>query len=480
MPKLVSVLLAAATACGALRYIAVEPYPALAKMDTIEEEQYHETIEAARTLVKSKDWAKAQAKYEEARQQALKSDDKKKQVLIIEKLGSIAYDQADYQNAADRFKEAVTMADADNEISASLRAECLFDLSNTLIKLKKDSEARPYLSRCLEISRKIYSPNHPNLAMRSSAYAKLLSALGEKEESEKLTSASERVINNFMEESSSKIKRLWQPPAENFSYRLTVKYDVVNHGKVDNVEVTKSSGSAIADKAGIAAVKAAAPFTDIVSSDPDDKVELAFSFDYNYDAARNHLAGPSGSAATSSASASATGSQSGSSSSHALSSTKKERRQTREEQSETEAKIKEESSRSSSLKEQIEKLPKTSAEDAAALAPLYVLYSNSLIVQGKWQEASQQLLDAMQKPCFKGKSAPALALSIALAHTYLRERTLGNPEPILQSALADENFKTLSTRLQKQALQDYGHCLSGDQKFAQAQDYYTRAQELPE
>jgi tetratricopeptide (TPR) repeat protein len=442
-----------ATTCGALLFAC----PARAKMSGTEEEQYGETIHSAQALEKSKDWIKARAKYAEAREAAVRGQDKKKETQALTSFGAICLEQGDYPAAEATFKEALAIAEANTYVGDGQLASCLYDLSTVLIKEKRDSEAKPYFSRCIEISKRVFSTNHPSLAVRSGEYASLLTRLGDKEEGAKLANQSQDIVNSFMDDMCGKIKKAWQPTLENFSYRLGVSYEVLNHGKVGKVEVTQSSGSATADKAGIDAVKAASPFSDITCTDPEDKLFLAFSFDYNHLNKGPHAAAPKAGP-------------------HATAS-----RQSKEVQAESDAKLKEEKAKSDKLKEQIDSLLIASPDDSTGLAALYVQYCESLTVQGEQAEAVGQYKKALDKDCFKDlNNTPTISLLIGLGHTYLNAPSLGDAEATLKEAISGKSFGQVPLKLRQEALEDYGNCLCKRHKFAEAQDYYTRARELKE
>jgi TonB family protein len=452
--------LISATACGVLIFTL----PASAKMSSISEEHYIETVQAARALEKSKDWAKARAKYVEAREEAVKGQDKKKEVKALAGCGNTYFEMADYPAAEASFREALACADASGsagtnpDVGEGLLASCLYDLSNVLIKEKRDTEAKPYFARCMEITRRVFSANHPELAVRTGEYAALLIRLGDQAEGAELANQSQKIVNIFMGDMCAKIKKAWQPPPENFSYRLGVQYDVVNHGKVTKVEVIQSSGSPTADQAGIAAVKAGAPFGDITSTDLDNKITLNFNFDYNF----RHKAGSASSASQAGAHKTAS-------------------RQAKDVQAESEAKLKDEKIKSSQIKEQIDSLLKSDPDDATGLADLYVQYAESLRVQGEPDEAISLLKDAMTKDCFRDHDNPgAVSMLIALGHLYVRSPGVSDAEPILKKAIAASAFAKTPLKLKQEALEDYGTCLSKNHKFAEAQDYYNRASELKE
>jgi tetratricopeptide (TPR) repeat protein len=150
-------------------------------------------------------------------------------------------------------------------------------------------------------------------------------------------------------------------------------------------------------------------------------------------------------------------------------------------QEETQAKLTEEKAKSSKLKDQIDNLLQTSPDDATSLANLYVQFSRSLAIQGEHLKAINILKDALSKDCFKStEDPPVISLRIGLADIYLKATGLGDAEGTLKQLIEGKNFDQVPRDLKQEALEDYGHCLSKSHKFAQAQDYYTRARELKE
>jgi TonB family protein len=471
-----------ATTCSALIYAGA----VLAKMTPAEEQQYGETKQAAIALVKSKDLVKAGEKFTECKALAVKGGDKNKEFGTLMRMSSLSFDQGDFPGAEASLKEALAIVDDNADLGEGRLANCLYQLSIVLEKEKRDNDAKPYFARCIDVSRRIYSANHPALAVRTSEYASLISRLGDREEGAKLAFQSQSQVNAFMDDMSKKIKKAWDPTPESVSYQVSVSYRILNQGKVDKVEVTKSSGSAIADKAAVDAVKDAAPFSDINCSDPDDELCLAFTFDYNVNHRPKH---------------NASGSSKGSTKGPDIDSGKLPhtvgRRQSREVLEETKIRLTEERTKSEKLKEEIDKLLKTApadvsgaasgetsgegSADATKLANLYAEYSESLGVQGEHEKAASLLRDALSKTFFKKTDdPPAIALRIALAHIYLSAPGLGDAETTFRKLIESAKFAQVPVNLKQEALSDYGNCLSKKHRFAEAQEYYTRARELKE
>lgn len=449
--------IACATICGAL----LSCWPALAKMDKAEEEQFNELMQAGRALETSKDLDRACDKFDQAKQLAVKGQDHKREIDAKSAIGQICLEKKDFAAAEVIYKEALTTCEANSDLGDGLLASCLYDLSNVFMRQKKDREAQPYFERCLQLTKKSFSANHPVLGTREGEYGALLKRLGETAEGNRLMAESQTIIDNFMGDMSLKIKKAWQPPPENFSYRVEVSYDVFDHGKVGRVTVSQSSGSAAADRAAVAAIRNGAPFSDITSTDLDYKVSLLFNLEYNHHQKTPATAGGADSAETVTHSTIA--------------------RQSREVRQESEARLKEEKEKSDKLKAEIESLLQAKSYEPSALADMYVQYAKSLIVEGENVEAANQLTRALQLKCFDDhKKSPALCLLIALGHSYLIDPQLGKAEETLKEVIDAGEFSQTPLAMRKQALEDYGNWLAKNHKYAEAQDYYTRAREMKE
>ncbi|MBS1995769.1 MAG: TonB family protein [Cyanobacteria bacterium SZAS LIN-2] len=439
-----------ATTCSAVLLAGA----AQAKMSSHDEQSYRELTSAAKSLHKSKNYKAAGEKYAEALHLAEGTEDLNKQVRMHLRLGENYYEQGDFALAEASFREALKIAQARPDADESQICECLYQLSTILIKEQKDSDAKPIFEKCMELSQKIYSSNNPILAVHKTEYGALLGRLGDKESAARLNSEGAQVINAFMADMSKKIKAAWHQPPESFSYRISVSYDVLNHGRVKDIEVTRSSGSAIADKAAVDAVKSAAPFTDIDCKNPDEQFSMDFAFDYNF---HQNPSNPAGINAFSS-------------------------RQSKQVKEETTAKLKEEKQKSDALKEKIAASLKgnpTSEADLMALSDMYGELAESLAVQGRYEEGVKTLSEALEKSCFKKKGDPARsALMIHLAHTHLYADDARKAEPLLNEAIHTQEFARLAAKAKHSAYEDYGNCLTKNHKFAEAQDYYTKAREI--
>jgi TonB family protein len=93
---------------------------------------------------------------------------------------------------------------------------------------------------------------------------------------------------SYMRTLQRSIKRNWFPPRKQSSKRTQVTFTVAKDGTLSNVRVTKSSGEADEDQAGLDAIK------DLGKADPlppgaSPSVDIQFTFDYNvFDSSRGH------------------------------------------------------------------------------------------------------------------------------------------------------------------------------------------------
>lgn len=85
---------------------------------------------------------------------------------------------------------------------------------------------------------------------------------------------------SYIQSVQTQIKKNWQPPEEASSKRTKVIFTVNKSGKIRNLKVIASSGSAACDKAALQAVLTAAPFAPLPAG-PNQSVDIEFTFDYN-------------------------------------------------------------------------------------------------------------------------------------------------------------------------------------------------------
>lgn len=93
---------------------------------------------------------------------------------------------------------------------------------------------------------------------------------------------SERDVNfgPYMADLQRRIKRNWFPPTDQASKRVTARFTINQSGKLSNLRLAASSGSAVADQAALKAISNAAPFAPLPEGAPE-SVDIEFKFDYN-------------------------------------------------------------------------------------------------------------------------------------------------------------------------------------------------------
>ncbi len=84
----------------------------------------------------------------------------------------------------------------------------------------------------------------------------------------------------YMADLQRRIKRNWFPPTDAASKRVTARFTIHQSGKLSNLRLSASSGSAVADQAALKAISNAAPFALLPPGAPE-SVDIEFKFDYN-------------------------------------------------------------------------------------------------------------------------------------------------------------------------------------------------------
>ena len=84
----------------------------------------------------------------------------------------------------------------------------------------------------------------------------------------------------YMAELQRRIRANWDPPRGDESKRVVLLFTVAKDGRLKNIKVVKSSGSAAADKAAQAAVELTAPFRPLPSDYTGADIDIQFTFDY--------------------------------------------------------------------------------------------------------------------------------------------------------------------------------------------------------
>jgi TonB family protein len=85
----------------------------------------------------------------------------------------------------------------------------------------------------------------------------------------------------YMQDLQKRIKQVWHPPRGNESKRVVVIFRVDRLGRLIRVEVTKSSGAPLADRAAVAAIEQIFPFRPLPAEFADENIDIEFTFDYN-------------------------------------------------------------------------------------------------------------------------------------------------------------------------------------------------------
>lgn len=85
----------------------------------------------------------------------------------------------------------------------------------------------------------------------------------------------------YMKELQRRIKQSWRPPRGNESRRVVVVFRVNRAGQLEDVQISKSSGLAVADQAAIAAVERIFPFKPLPPEYAEENIDIEFTFDYN-------------------------------------------------------------------------------------------------------------------------------------------------------------------------------------------------------
>lgn len=85
----------------------------------------------------------------------------------------------------------------------------------------------------------------------------------------------------YIAELQRRIKRNWNPPQADRSKRVVAFFTVGRDGRLLNVSLQQSSGTAIADEAAVAAIRASAPFRSLPPEFRGNSIDVQFIFDYD-------------------------------------------------------------------------------------------------------------------------------------------------------------------------------------------------------
>ena len=85
----------------------------------------------------------------------------------------------------------------------------------------------------------------------------------------------------YIAELQRRIKRNWNPPADNRNKRVVAVFTVSRSGRLVGIRIKKSSGVAVADQAATNAIRASAPFRPLPPNFRGNTIDVLFTFDYN-------------------------------------------------------------------------------------------------------------------------------------------------------------------------------------------------------
>lgn len=85
----------------------------------------------------------------------------------------------------------------------------------------------------------------------------------------------------YINELQRRIRSNWNPPTADQSKRVVCLITIGRDGRLLGLRVKRSSGSASADQAALAAVRASAPFRPLPANYRGNDVDVEFTFDYN-------------------------------------------------------------------------------------------------------------------------------------------------------------------------------------------------------
>ncbi len=120
------------------------------------------------------------------------------------------------------------------------------------------------------------------------AFAILTSTMPEQFKEEQTIQSSEPDFEPFMRDLQQRIKHNWNPPKGEESSCVVLMFKIARDGRLLSVNVLKSSGSAVVDRAALAAVKMTAPFRPLPNGYSKGSVDIQFTFDYNVYGAKRY------------------------------------------------------------------------------------------------------------------------------------------------------------------------------------------------
>lgn len=436
-----------ALSCGAMAH---------AQLTGSDADVWEHKLSTARELRENRDFDKSRQILEGLIASADNSKDRIRSRKACSALAAVYFFEGDLQKAEAINRQALAAALADPPLSNSERALVLADLAEVLLgKAEKETnpekqkalqdEAITDIDMALDMVRKAFSRNNPSLSSRMSFLSELYAKGGQKAKSDEVRIEAGSIVNAFLSDMSIKIKRAWQPPKRTFSYSAEVGFEVLDHGRVDQEQMLTSSNDADADKACIAAVKAAQPFADITKESDEDKLFLSFRFDYNF--SNENKSGHEN---------------------------EPHKEQNKEQAKEKENLLAREKANIQDARAKIKDLRAARAHDSMQLALQYARLSASLRNSGSFDESVRTLKSALNLKEYSRVDSPGtLVLLSELGATYLRAMEPELAEKTLTMVVENPNFKKLGDqKVKARALEDLGHALSTLGRFAEAQKYY--------
>lgn len=120
------------------------------------------------------------------------------------------------------------------------------------------------------------------------AFAILTSTMPEQFKEEQTIQSSEPDFGPFMRDLQQRIKHNWNPPKGEENRCVVLLFKIARDGRLISVNVSKSSGSDVVDRAALAAVKMTAPFRPLPNGYSEDSVDIQFTFDYRIYGAKKY------------------------------------------------------------------------------------------------------------------------------------------------------------------------------------------------
>lgn len=169
--------------------------------------------------------------------------------------------------------------------------DCRFMANIALINLQagKEAEAEKYNKEALDISIKQCGPDNVKTAREGKNKSDELWKAGQKKEAlEETLKVTENILKKheginykpYMTGVQKSIRQNWFPPKSEQSTHVTLRFKVLSNGQVSRLKVVQSAGENECDKAALAAVEKAKPFSPLPKYAPHD-LDIEFTLDYN-------------------------------------------------------------------------------------------------------------------------------------------------------------------------------------------------------